>query len=157
MATNFPLNTRPWSGRAIRRPKSRQLQHVSYWVLGVVLPFITLLKIVALNSSLAFWSKSCPWIMRICLRKVDLPLSPAPSNRIFTSLLTYVLSRLIHLSISLDFRICSTSPLVRRQLGKNTDKTERDGRKSAIFETTSSIQTAQRAELTPVRWCIHVS
>lgn len=88
---------------------------------------------VALNSSLARWSKSCPCMMRICLRKVDLPLSPAPSKSILTNRFTYVLSFKIPLSISLDFRSCSASLLFRRQFGKQTERKDRDGRKSAIF------------------------
>lgn len=92
---------------------------------------------VARNSSLARWSKSCPWIMRICFRKVDLPLSPAPSSNIFTSRFTYVFSRLIHLSISLDFLCCSTSLLDNKQLGIQTIAV-REGRKSAIFVVTTS-------------------
>lgn len=37
------------------------------------------------NSSSAFWLNSRPWMMHICLRKMDLPLSPAPSSRILSS------------------------------------------------------------------------
>lgn len=75
--------------------------------------------------------------MRICLRKVDLPLSPAPSSNIFTSRFTYVFSRFRHLSISLDFLCWSTSLLDKRQLGIQTIAV-REGRKSAIFVVTTS-------------------
>uniref|UniRef100_A0AAY5EUR7 Uncharacterized protein n=1 Tax=Electrophorus electricus TaxID=8005 RepID=A0AAY5EUR7_ELEEL len=35
---------------------------------------------------------------------------------------------------------CSASPLLSKHFGKQTDRKDRDGRKSAIFETTSSIR-----------------
>lgn len=116
---------------------------------------------VARNSSLASWSKSCPWMMRICLRKVDLPLSPAPSKSIFTSRFTYVLSFEIHLSISLDILSCSASLVLSRHLGKQMDRKDRDGRKSAIFVTQTFIYTSReglsRAELPRARAHTHAA
>lgn len=71
---------------------------------------------VARNSNSAFWSNSLPWMIRICLRKVDLPLSPAPSSRILTRRLTALRSRASIASISRLLRLASRSASRLRSL-----------------------------------------
>lgn len=66
-------------------------------------------KMVSRNSNSAFWSNSFPWIILICFRNVDFPLSPAPSSKIFTNRRIERLSRASIASISLLRRFASRS------------------------------------------------
>lgn len=102
--------------RQLWRQKQQKLkQTVRYETVTLM----TFSKIVSRKSSSAFWSNSFPWMILICLRNVDLPLSPAPSSRIFTRRRTERLSRASMASISRLRRFASRSGFTSRSRARS--------------------------------------
>ena len=82
------------------------------------MPFRMLLYMMGRNSFKASMSKSLPWMMRICFRKVLFPLSPAPKSKTLTWRRYWTFSWAICLSIFRDLAFCSASSGLRQHASK---------------------------------------